>query len=90
MRTPLLLAVEEGLLGRPDWTVLGLVSAIVGAFLIAGQGWLRVKAELAERLIDRAFARHLADGHAHPPWSKAKSVTEQVTQVTQSGTASTS
>ena len=53
MRTPLLLAVEEGLFGRPDWTVLGLVSAIVGAFLIANATLF----EHPRRLVERYFGR---------------------------------
>lgn len=53
MGIPLLLAVEEGLFGRPDWTVLGLVSAIVGAFLIANATLF----EHPRRLVERYFGR---------------------------------
>jgi len=44
----------------------GLV--VLGASLLAEQGWLELKARLAGRLIDRAFAAHLDDGRAHRPW----------------------
>lgn len=42
-----------------------------GAALLAEQTWIRAKAGLAERMIERAFVAHLDDGEAHPPWSWA-------------------
>ena len=42
-----------------------------GAALLADQARLAVKARLAERLIERAFASHLKDGKPHAPWSWA-------------------
>lgn len=51
--TTSVLALEEGLLGRPDWSVLGLVSAIVGAFLIANATLF----EHPRRLVARYFGR---------------------------------
>ena len=47
------LAVEEGLVGRPDWAVLGLVSSIIGAFLIANA----ILFEHPRRLVARYFGR---------------------------------
>ncbi|MBC8423323.1 class GN sortase [bacterium] len=51
---------------------------IAGALLVAVSGvllgncvWMAAKARLAEVLISEAFAAHLADGQAHPPWSWA-------------------
>jgi sortase A len=40
----------------------------VGSLLLGEQGYLKVKARLAEILIGRAFAAHLEDGRPHPPW----------------------
>lgn len=43
--------------------------ALFAAALLGGeQLWLGAKAELAARLIDGAFLRHLDDGGHHPPW----------------------
>jgi sortase A len=43
----------------------------VGLGLAGEQGYLALKAKLAGRLIDRAYAAYLEDGNAHPPWSWA-------------------
>ncbi len=43
----------------------------VGLGLVGEQGYLAVKARVAERLVDRAYAAYLKDGGAHPPWSWA-------------------
>lgn len=54
-----------------------LAAAACFLFLAAGlamfgeQGYLALKARLAERLIARAYAEYLQDGLAHPPWSWA-------------------
>jgi hypothetical protein len=45
--------LEEVLLGRPDWAVLGLVLAVVGAFLIANATLF----EHPRRLVARYFGR---------------------------------
>jgi len=50
---------------------LAAASTLLGTLALAEQAWLAAKARLAEVLIDRAFAEHLADGRAHPPWSWA-------------------
>ncbi len=42
-----------------------------GLALFGEQGYLVLKARLAERLIARAYAEYLQDGRAHPPWSWA-------------------
>ena len=42
-----------------------------GSALFGEQGYLALKARLAERLIARAYAAHLQDGAVHPPWSWA-------------------
>jgi sortase A len=42
-----------------------------GGALFADQGYLALKARLAERLIARSYAAYLRDGRAHPPWSWA-------------------
>ena len=42
-----------------------------GVALFGEQGYLVLKARLAERLIARAYAAHLEDGAVHPPWSWA-------------------
>ena len=53
MGIPLVLAWEEGLFGSPDWSILGLVCAIVGAFLIANATLL----EHPRRLVAHYFGR---------------------------------
>jgi len=45
---------------------LGLLGG--GGALLGEQAWLSVKASLAERLIEHAFAAHLEDGGVHRPW----------------------
>ncbi len=49
----------------------GFLTLALGLGLVGEQGYLAVKAKLAERLIDRAYAAYLEDGAAHPPWSWA-------------------
>ncbi len=51
--------------------IVGTLSLLAGSLLFAEAGWMWAKAEVAERLIDQAFRRHLADGGAHAPWSWA-------------------
>ncbi|MCP3917944.1 MAG: hypothetical protein GY711_20550 [bacterium] len=53
MSLPPLLAVAEGLFGEPDWSSLGIVSAIVGAFLIANATLF----EHPRRLVARYFGK---------------------------------
>jgi len=48
------LALGEGFVGRPDWGILGLVSAIIGAFLIANS----ILFEHPRRLVARYFGRN--------------------------------
>jgi len=43
----------------------------LGLALFGEQGYLAMKARLAERLIARSYSAHLQDGLAHPPWSWA-------------------
>lgn len=50
---------------------VALSLAVAGAGLLGRQGYVRAKGLLAEQLIGRAFAAHLADGRPHPPWSWA-------------------
>lgn len=54
MGVPVVVTVEEGLFGTPDLAVLGLVSAIVGAFLIANATLF----EHPRRLVARYFGLH--------------------------------
>lgn len=42
-----------------------------GAVLLGQQVWVRGKGWVGERLIERAWSAHLADGQAHRPWSWA-------------------
>ncbi len=42
-----------------------------GLALFGEQGYLALKARLAERLIARAYTAYLQDGAVHPPWSWA-------------------
>lgn len=42
-----------------------------GLTLFGEQGYLALKARLAEQLIAQAYAAYLRDGLAHPPWSWA-------------------
>jgi sortase A len=42
-----------------------------GAALLAQQGWLAAKAQVAGMLIERAFVAHLEDKRPHPPWDWA-------------------
>lgn len=58
-------------MGRRLGATLGGLLLISGSVLLGEQGWLAVKAVIAERLIGRAFAAHLADGEVHRPWSWA-------------------
>jgi sortase A len=48
----------------------GLLLCSGGALLVHA-GYIQAKALLAERLIARAFERHLLDGRRHRPWSWA-------------------
>jgi sortase A len=56
---------------RPLLLVAALASAAGGATLLGTEAWLSAKAWLASRLIERAWAAHLADGGVHRPWSWA-------------------
>ncbi len=56
---------------RRGGAAVGGLLLLLGTAVLGEQGWLAVKAAVAERLIDRAFAAHLADGEAHRPWSWA-------------------
>ena len=53
MSQPALLAVADELFGEPDWSSLGIVSAIVGAFLIANATLF----EHPRRLVARYFGK---------------------------------
>jgi sortase A len=57
--------------GRRHLIVLATACLVLGGLLLGEQAWLAAKAELAERLIDGAFAEHLIDGKPHRPWSWA-------------------
>jgi sortase A len=48
--------------------LVSLAPLVLGAVLLAEQGWLDAKAALAGILIDRAFAAHLEDRRVHRPW----------------------
>jgi len=62
---------------RAWWRALGrlriaaLVLLAASLALLGERAWLSGKALVADRLIARAYARHLADGEPHPPWSWA-------------------
>jgi sortase A len=56
---------------RRVFVVFCVALIAAGGLLLTEQGWLRVKAAVAEVLIDRAFVAHLHDGKAHRPWSWA-------------------
>jgi sortase A len=56
---------------RLHLTAVAAACVILGGLLLGQQVWLAAKAALAAHLIDRAFAAHLVDGKAHPPWSWA-------------------
>jgi sortase A len=63
--------VAEGGVTRRIVLGAALVLTMTGGALLADACWMTAKAALAERLIDRAFARHLEDGGDHRPWSWA-------------------
>jgi sortase A len=48
--------------------IAGILLAGAGLAILAGQGYMKVKAALAAVLIDRAWSAHLADGREHRPW----------------------
>lgn len=52
-------------------TILGLLLLSAGLALVGQDLYMRAKAELANLLIARAFAAHLADGRPHRPWEWA-------------------
>jgi len=56
---------------RLHLTAVAAACVILGGLLLGQQAWLAAKARLAGHLIDHAFAAHLVDGKAHPPWSWA-------------------
>ena len=56
---------------RLHLTAVAAACVILGGLLLGQQAWLAAKASLAGHLIDQAFAAHLVDGKAHPPWSWA-------------------
>jgi sortase A len=56
---------------RLHLTAVAAACVILGGLLLGQQAWLAAKARLAGHLIDQAFAAHLVDGKAHPPWSWA-------------------
>jgi len=47
------------------------LSLATGLALFGEQGYLALKARLAERLIERAYTTYMQDGGVHPPWSWA-------------------
>lgn len=47
------------------------LSFALGLALFGEQGYLRLKAALAGRLIESAYVSYLADGRAHRPWAWA-------------------
>ncbi|MBK3402471.1 class GN sortase [Methylorubrum populi] len=61
--------------GRRGVTTLpALLLAAAGLLLIAQAAWIPAKAALAQRLLERAFARTLAEGTGQPPWPWADTV----------------
>lgn len=56
---------------RPAFRLVTMMAALTG-FLLFGQGiWVHAKAELAQILLERAFAETLATGKTVKPWSWA-------------------
>jgi sortase A len=56
------------------WRLLASAAALAGGsgmLLLGEQTYLKGKGWLAGRLIERAYAAHLADGKPHRPWSWA-------------------
>ncbi len=57
---------------RRRLVVAGCFLCLAAALALFGeQGYLAIKARLADRLIARAYAAYLEDGQPHPPWSWA-------------------
>jgi len=50
---------------------VGLISLCAGSLLLADQGWIAIKARIAEHMIGYAWAGHLRDGRVHRPWGWA-------------------
>jgi len=60
------------MMSRGRLILLGSLLLIgVGGLLLGRHGYLAAKAVVADRLIDRAFLAHLADGRIHRPWGWA-------------------
>ena len=57
--------------GRRIVISLGLALVLSGGSILGHDLYLGAKAVVARVLIRQAFARHLADGDLHPPWSWA-------------------
>ena len=57
--------------GRRIAISLGLALVLSGGSILGHDLYLGAKELLARVLIRQAFARHLADGDLHPPWSWA-------------------
>jgi len=53
---------------------VALLSGAAGVVLLAQGLWIPAKAELAQILLDRAFARSVATGEPHKPWPWADTV----------------
>lgn len=63
--------VEERPKRTNAWLLLAFVSAALGLVFL-GQGlWIKAKAEIAQVLLERAFARSIATGQPVKPWSWA-------------------
>jgi sortase A len=62
----------EALRVRRRLKIAGCFLCLAVALALFGeQGYVALKARLAERLISRAYTAYLQDGAAHPPWSWA-------------------
>lgn len=70
-------------LARSRGRALAALLTVVGLGLAAQAAWLPAKAALAQRLLERAFARTLAEGRPARPWPWAD--TEPVARLTVAG-----
>ncbi|MCJ2131615.1 class GN sortase [Methylobacterium sp. E-045] len=69
--------------GRTGGRVLATLLILAGLGVLAGAAWIPAKAALAQVLLERAFARSLAEGRPVRPWPSAD--TEPVARLTVAG-----
>jgi sortase A len=62
---------KGGAVFRPAFRVGALIAAFIGLLLFSQGLWMHAKAELAQILLERAFAETLATGRPIKPWSWA-------------------